>query len=155
MSITSDFVKAGKAIFTIEPAQGYIDANAAREVEVKPHYTYRVSHKEASEKYGEAWFVSLLSGPDNESNYTYLGMLDAQTGQVRLTARSNYAPDSQPVRIVQRVLARVWAGDLASVEGAGWKVHHEGRCGRCGRLLTVPESIESGIGPECAKRMAG
>jgi hypothetical protein len=28
-------------------------------------------------------------------------------------------------------------------------VHHEGRCGRCGRTLTVPESIESGFGPEC------
>jgi hypothetical protein len=29
------------------------------------------------------------------------------------------------------------------------EVHHEGRCGRCGRALTVPESIESGFGPEC------
>lgn len=29
---------------------------------------------------------------------------------------------------------------------------HEGQCGRCGRELTVPESIKSGIGPECAKR---
>jgi hypothetical protein len=29
-------------------------------------------------------------------------------------------------------------------------VWHEGRCGRCGRKLTVPESIESGFGPECA-----
>jgi len=29
------------------------------------------------------------------------------------------------------------------------EVHHEGRCGRCGRALTVPESIKSGFGPEC------
>jgi len=33
-------------------------------------------------------------------------------------------------------------------------VHHEGRCGRCNRKLTVPESIENGLGPECAGKMA-
>lgn len=31
---------------------------------------------------------------------------------------------------------------------------HEGKCGRCGRALTDPESIERGIGPECAKQFA-
>lgn len=31
------------------------------------------------------------------------------------------------------------------------EVWHEGHCGRCGRRLTVPESIESGFGPECIK----
>ena len=33
----------------------------------------------------------------------------------------------------------------------GW---HEGRCGRCGRKLTVPESIEAGYGPECINLVA-
>ena len=28
---------------------------------------------------------------------------------------------------------------------------HEGRCGKCGKKLTTPESIERGLGPECAK----
>jgi len=27
------------------------------------------------------------------------------------------------------------------------------RCGRCGRVLTVPESVESGFGPECIGRL--
>lgn len=35
----------------------------------------------------------------------------------------------------------------------GVTVRHEGRCGRCGRTLTVPASIDSGIGPDCAERM--
>ena len=30
------------------------------------------------------------------------------------------------------------------------EVWHEGICGRCGRKLTVPESVERGLGPECA-----
>lgn len=33
------------------------------------------------------------------------------------------------------------------------KFYHEGRCCRCGRKLTVPESIKTGIGPECKKRI--
>jgi hypothetical protein len=34
-------------------------------------------------------------------------------------------------------------------------VRHEGKCGRCGRTLTVPESIDRGIGPECAGKIGG
>jgi hypothetical protein len=28
---------------------------------------------------------------------------------------------------------------------------HEGRCGKCGRKLTTPESVTAGFGPECIK----
>jgi hypothetical protein len=31
------------------------------------------------------------------------------------------------------------------------EVWHEGKCGKCGRALTVPSSILTGIGPECSK----
>jgi hypothetical protein len=34
------------------------------------------------------------------------------------------------------------------------EVWHEGKCGKCGRTLTVPSSIESGIGPECMKSLS-
>lgn len=34
------------------------------------------------------------------------------------------------------------------------QVWHEGRCGACNRPLTVPESIENGLGPVCASRVA-
>ena len=32
------------------------------------------------------------------------------------------------------------------------EVWHQGSCGKCGRPLTVPESIASGIGPVCASK---
>lgn len=32
------------------------------------------------------------------------------------------------------------------------KVYHAGKCGRCGRKLTTPESILTGLGPECSKK---
>ena len=30
-------------------------------------------------------------------------------------------------------------------------IYHSGHCCKCGRLLTTPESVLNGIGPECAK----
>lgn len=32
----------------------------------------------------------------------------------------------------------------------GITFYHEGRCGKCGRPLTDPTSIERGLGPDCA-----
>ena len=31
------------------------------------------------------------------------------------------------------------------------KVFHSGKCGKCGKKLTTPESIKSGLGPYCSK----
>lgn len=31
-------------------------------------------------------------------------------------------------------------------------IYHEGRCARCGRQLTDPDSIQRGFGPECYKK---
>ena len=33
------------------------------------------------------------------------------------------------------------------------KIWHNGYCGKCGRMLTVPDSIDSGFGPVCANSM--
>lgn len=60
----------------------------------------------------------------------------------------------------------MWARDLLSVlaerttdavgidslTGAGWTIQRTRACRRCNRALTVPTSIESGIGPECQRR---
>lgn len=138
---TSTFVFAGKAIFTISQGDS--------------RYTYRVTRKDPdpdqARKYGAAptFFVGLLTGPDNEAGYSYLGIL-GKNGQIKLTKASRFADDSQPVRTLRAV-----AGYLA-VDGPvpdPYIVRHAGRCGRCGRTLTVPESVDSGIGPDCAAQM--
>jgi hypothetical protein len=77
-------------------------------------------------------------------------MLDAATGYVKVTAKSLCGPDALVVRMLNRVTARLWANEGVAIEAAGWKVHHEGRCGRCGAELTVPASCERGLGPVCA-----
>ncbi len=32
------------------------------------------------------------------------------------------------------------------------EIYHCGKCGRCGKKLTTPESILTGLGPECARK---
>ena len=104
-------------------------------------------------KFPESWFVSLLTGRDNETSYSYLGMLDPKEGKFALTKASKMNEDSMVVKLLRRSLERIWKNETKEIEQAGFKIHHEGRCGRCGRKLTVPESIETGLGPECAGKI--
>lgn len=143
--ISKDFVTAGNAIFTIRMPDGFPNGHG--------HYTYKVTRKDADGDWPETYFIGLLTGPDNTSNYQYLGILDPHTFQIKLTRASKYRPDTFVVRLVRRTLARIWAGEGGVVEAAGFGVDHEGRCGACGRKLTTPESIDTGFGPECSKRL--
>lgn len=132
------FITAGQAIFTL---QG-----------IRDRYTYRVSKKEPEpgSRFTEpAYFIGLLTGADNTSDYTYIGMLDVRQGQIRLTKASRYTADSSPVKAFNWAIGRIWRG--VGIEPA--RLYHMGKCGRCGRALTVPSSIESGFGPECLGKL--
>ena len=144
MSISKEFVLAGEAVFTIEtPTAGQ-------------HYTFRVVFKPENPPFKATYFVSLFTGGNNgdPDSYTYLGILDTYTFQVRTTrATARNLVDSFSLRLLNRILARVECGDHAAYERHGYHTHHEGQCGRCGRALTHPVSIETGIGPECARKI--
>ena len=129
------FMRAGKAIFTIESGR------------TGRHFTYRVSRPAADPGAPvPPLFVALLTGPENTTDYTYAGVLDAD--RVRLTRGSRLAADSAGFKAINYVLKHVAGGQLPPDA----TVRHEGRCGRCGLRLTVPDSIDAGIGPECAKK---
>ena len=133
------FLTAGHAIFTI----------AGRET----RYTFKITRKDpdvGSTYTQPAYFVSILTGPDNVQDYTYVGLLIVQDGCVRVTRKSTYRQDSRPVVALNWALARIWRGQDLAPSG---RFYHVGRCGRCGRALTVPASIESGLGPECAGKL--
>lgn len=126
------FVTGGKAFFTL------------RSVKTGVRYTYRVTQNEKG-----GWFVSLLDGPDNWSNYKYIGFIGQSDRRFRVTAKSTLPATSTPVRAFTWTWERLSSG--RSIEGV--EVWHEGKCGRCGRKLTVPESIQTGFGPECATKL--
>lgn len=131
--ITKEFITAGRAVFTVENPTG-------------EHYTFQVAKKESPGR-DPIYFAYLLTGPDNTSDYTYLGVFDVRSGDVRLTAKSRMNEESTPVRVIRWVSSIVWRGRSLP---EGYAARHEGRCGRCGRVLTTPESISLGLGPHCA-----
>lgn len=145
--ISKEFVLAGKATITIEN-----DASWASQNGHPSHWTYKVSKKESNQG-GDIYFVSLLTGHDNESSYSYLGILDKTTADVRLTAKSKVNDTATSYKVLKRVLNLVWKNETKGITDAGFEVHHSGRCGACGRKLTHPESIKTGFGPECGGRL--
>jgi len=130
------FVKAGNSIFTIE--------NTA----TGNRFTYQVVRCKDEDE--EIWFVSVLNGPNNETDYAYIGSIFGT--EFRLTHKSRFGEEAVSVKAF-RWLSAYLHSDQDLPEGV--VVHHEGRCGRCGRRLTVPESIESGYGPECIHLVRG
>jgi hypothetical protein len=142
--ISKEFVVAGRAVFTL--------ASAGNETKPAKHYTYKVKKQKDRKKPGQfIWIVQLLTGPDNTSSYTYLGVLNPVTGAVYLGGKSSYNDDSQPVRVIRWAFNDyIWPNRELPMGYTAW---HEGKCGRCGRALTVPRSISLGIGPECEKKI--
>ncbi len=125
------FVRAGKARFTL----------------VSKKTGARVTYKVRASKDGNVHFVSTLTGPDNTTSYTFLGTIFS-SGEYRHGSRSSIAPTAASAVAFEYFFRAVAQGDVSKIEF--W---HEGRCGRCGRVLTVPGSIETGFGPECAGLM--
>jgi hypothetical protein len=110
-----------------------------------------------------AYNVRVLTGPDNTRSYTRIGVVYTEAaslprnGSVGFNFRpqtgsaiSADAPSCKAAGFTFRAL-------LADRSGAklppGLEIWHDGRCARCGRKLTTPESLTDGIGPECARRM--
>ena len=122
------FITGGKATFTVTSKK-----TGAR-------FTYRV--RTANEDQG-TFFVSVLTGSNNEENYSYAGMFSPDREFWR-TQNSKIGEDAKSVLAFGWLIKALKADSIESLE-----FHHAGRCARCNRLLTDPESIESGFGPVC------
>ena len=125
------FALAGNAILTISS------------LKTGNHYTYKVRKKEST-RGGNLWFVSrLVDGSADQGFFAYTGII--RDGRFSVTAKagiSEGAPCVQAFAFFMRT----------PVLHPQMEVRHEGRCGVCGRTLTVPASIDRGIGPECAQK---
>ncbi len=145
LAASRDFVLAGKAVFTlVSKATG-------------ERFTFKVTRSKdrtAPDAGGDrpvVWFVKLLAGSDNVGDYRYIGFL--RDGLFVHGGKKACATTTAPsVRGFEWFTRRVLFAAEPAVDRVA--IYHEGCCGRCGRRLTVPESIETGLGPECAKRAA-
>lgn len=134
--IGRDFILAGNATFTI--------------IGKVSRFTFKVTQADAIDGRPAPHFVGLLTGSNNETDYSYIGIIRHGSNQVTRTAKSRITADAPAFVAVNWVLPILFAGRQLPAPAA---VVHEGRCGRCGRKLTVPESVVSGFGPECASKM--
>lgn len=145
-----EFFLGGHATFTVSLGNKFQSTHQ----ECPDHYTYQIT-KKPSNAGGWIYFVSLLYGPQNTHDFSYIGVLDSKLGKMHCSAKSAANEDSWPVKILNRVLARVWGGEHDKIFEAGWGLNHCDQCARCGRTLTTEESVSRGIGPECWKKMGG
>jgi hypothetical protein len=139
----SAFVHAGNATFTLESEK------------TGKRFTYRVQYPMDRETgkpdRSGIMFASALTGPDNTRNYSYFGNIKG-AGRYELGRKSRLSADTMSVKVFEWFYRTVIVQQRMPEK---LKVYHMGKCGRCGRALTVPSSIKSGIGPECAKKSEG
>jgi Family of unknown function (DUF6011) len=113
-------------------------------------YTYRVNISKDKRRF----YVAVLTGADNGSAYEFIGTIFPDVDVPGEGARFAYAQKSLLAPNAASVVAFAWTFPKLArgVMPETLEVWHEGVCGRCGRALTVPASIESGLGPECQKK---
>jgi hypothetical protein len=126
-----NFIFAGHSIFTIESEVS------------KVWYTFKMEHPK---KDTNTFFVSVLRGPDNTDSYSYVGMVKKNEKFFTLTKASKYKEDSTCVKAFGFFFRNLMKNYLHPE----MNFYHMGYCGRCGRPLTVPDSVQRGIGPVCA-----
>lgn len=112
------------------------------------HFTYRIK------KYNDqdVYFVRVLRGPNNEEDYTYIGAYYPQRKRFHI-AKAWYGMSEDYWPPAARAITFLFNHLYDKPERL--KVFHEGKCGRCGRTLTTPESIKLGYGPECINLVRG
>ena len=132
--INLKFLLAGNSTFTVSNPKG-------------EHYTFKVTKSKHSNLNGMySFFIKVLTGPDI---YTYLGMVvSPHDGYGHVTRASKFNILSLPFKVSNWAVRHVFS-DVPLPDG--YKVDHAGKCGRCGRKLTTPESIKLGLGPICAR----
>tara|TARA_R110000868_G_scaffold409581_1_gene695362 strand:+ start:574 stop:1011 length:438 start_codon:yes stop_codon:yes gene_type:complete len=136
-----DFILAGKARVTLTSK---VSGNS---------FTFKIDapkDRATGETDRSILFVKVLNGPDNswDGDWMFIGFI-RPVWPSRLVGSKKGHPDAPSFRALDWTLTQLAAGNLPDT----LEVRHEGQCGRCGRALTVPSSIDSGFGPHCAAQL--
>lgn len=136
-----DFIRGGRAVFTLVSAR------------TKTRFTYKLSVKKDD---AEVFYLKVLCAPDL---YKFAGVVTTEGTRLskydlgrELVYKHSFnkgqlSADAPSVRAFAWFLQHVQDADVIHPDLEFW---HEGKCARCGRALTVPQSIATGFGPECA-----
>ena len=139
-----DFILAGNAYFTLESS------------ETGNRFTYRVKPERFDSSLNQIKYykVEVLTGQNNTSDYLYIGFIDklGENFKPKRKEAGHYVDNINLEQNAKSIQAFLWYYHFLIRKNdciKRVKFYHAGRCARCGRLLTTPESIESGYGPYC------
>ena len=121
-----NFIFGGKAFVT------FLNTNTSN------RFTYKV----LKHKTDDIYFVNVLTSPDT---YTFFGTY--RNGQFRHSPKARISAEAQSVKVFQFVITKLATNTLSNLI----EIYHDGRCGKCGKRLTTPNSIQYGYGPECIR----
>jgi hypothetical protein len=140
-SAIEDGLEVGGDVFDVRRHDAVVTLVSPRTGE---HRTFKIATARGGTLEGKR-IVSLLTGPDNGGDYQ--GFAFVSDGAIRVWSRFRGQGERSIYERYADLLARpeFWAAKGVAYLAAL-------RCRRCGRPLTHPESIESGIGPVCAGR---
>jgi hypothetical protein len=139
MISTTEFPRlllAGKATLTLRnPKRG-------------THIRVRMNNKkDRSGQPSSCYFLKVSLLGDGDAGYKYAGAYFSDTH--RFKAAMELEEDASLAAVVSLILRAIDTPQILSSA----EIMHEGKCCRCGRKLTHPESIETGLGPECGGRV--
>lgn len=125
-----DFIFAGNSAFTLTSKKTNV------------HYTYRI--KQANNN-NTTYFINFN---DNNKD-TYAGYVRKLNNTYKFFKGNAGALDE----LDEPIIALMWTIRHADDNDINNKImiQHIGKCCKCGRPLTDPESIKLGVGPICAK----
>ncbi len=132
------FVLSGNATFTLVSLR------------TGKRFTYNLRRKKDD---AEVFYLKVLRGPDLWRFAGVVRRLYGSTGMfvyLHSYKKGLFSTDAPSVRGFDYFINNLTANNLIHPQMEFW---HEGKCGRCGRALTVPDSIATGLGPDCAAMM--
>ena len=138
----SALLRTGRAVVTIRNPDGL-------------HLVYRLRVREAwtgrdgIERPGTGYWMDVREGGE----WTSVGIA-GDDATIRPTSRST---SSRAVQYGAALTLRALRAGRTTIEERGrlYTLFVEDRCGRCGRELTDPVSIQRGLGPECYGKSTG
>lgn len=118
------------------------------------HRTFMIRTQAAHKKFAPgSRIISLLTGPDNIHDYHDFGFVSDEGIHVWKRYRGEPGEKSAYEWYATMLWDIATRGRESNFFKAGYRLMIEARCVKCGRLLTEPESLKTGIGPRCAGRM--
>ena len=103
----------------------------------------RFTYKVVKHKVDDIYFVHVLTNPEV---YMFLGTI--RDYGFKYSHKSKINRDAKSVIVFDYVFHHLIMETLNSTI----EIFHDGRCSKCGRQLTDPESVEYGLGPYCRKK---